>query len=76
MTETRISEQEGETLRRRVAELESALATTTSKLESTTSKLESTTAERDKLRRAYDRLCEELELLRRRIFVAKVEAIV
>ena len=68
MTETRISEQEGKTLRRRVAELESALATATSKLESTT-------AERDKLRRAYDRLCEELELLRRRIFVAKAERV-
>ena len=82
MTEARTDEQESETLRRRIAELESALATTTSvlatttsKLESTTSKLESTTAERDKLRRASDRLCEELELLRRRIFVAKAERV-
>jgi len=75
MIEARTDEQESETLRRRIAELESALATTTSKLESTTSKLELTTAERDKLRRAYDRLCEELELLRRRIFVAKAERV-
>jgi transposase len=82
MTEARTDEQESETLKRRIAELESALATTTSvlatttsQLESTTSKLESTTAERDKLRRAYDRLSEELELLRRRIFLAKAERV-
>ena len=68
MTEARTDEQESETLRLRITELESARATTTSKLESTT-------AERDKLRRAYDRLCEELELLRRRIFVAKAERV-
>jgi transposase len=45
----------------RNAELESALA--------------QVTAERDKLRRAYEQLKEQLELLRRRIFMAKAERI-
>jgi transposase len=38
-------------------------------------KLAQVTAERDKLRRAYEQLKEQLELLRRRIFVAKAERI-
>jgi phage shock protein A len=46
-------------LRKCVAELEAALA--------------SVTAERDKLRRAYEQLKGHLDLLRRRIFVAKAE---
>jgi transposase len=45
----------------RVVQLEAALA--------------QVTAERDKLRRAYDQLKEQLELLRRRIYVAKAERI-
>ena len=45
----------------RVAQLEATLA--------------QVTAERDKLRRAYEQLKEQLELLRRRIFVAKAERI-
>jgi transposase len=45
----------------RVARLEAALA--------------EVTAERDKLRRAYEQVKEQLELLRRRIFVAKAERI-
>ena len=45
----------------RVAELEAALA--------------KVTAERDKLRRAYEQLQEQLELLRRRIYVAKAERV-
>jgi transposase len=45
----------------RVAHLEAALARVT--------------AERDKLRRAYEQLQQQLELLRRRIFVAKAERI-
>jgi hypothetical protein len=45
----------------RVAQLEAALS--------------KVTAERDKLRRAYEQLKEQLELLRRRIFVAKAERI-
>jgi chromosome segregation ATPase len=45
----------------RVAHLEAALARVT--------------AERDKLRRAYEQLKEQLELLRRRIFLAKAERV-
>ena len=45
----------------RVAELEAALARVT--------------AERDKLRRAYEQLQEQLELLRRRIYTAKAERV-
>jgi transposase len=56
------------TLRRRVAELEAALT-------SMTTELKVVRAERDKLRRAYDQLKAHLELLRRRIFVAKAERI-
>jgi transposase len=57
-----------DSLRRRNAELESALATTKSTLQKVTE-------ERDKLRRAYEQLKEHLELLRRRIFVAKAERV-
>jgi transposase len=52
----------------RVADLEASLATTRTTLAQVT-------AERDKLRRAYEQLKEQLELLRRRIFVAKAERI-
>lgn len=55
-------------LRKRVDELEMALR-------STTEALATVTAERDKLRRAYEQLKGHLELLRRRIFVAKAERI-
>ena len=55
-------------LRARVAELEASLA-------SMSSELKTVRAERDKLRRAYDQLKAHLELLRRRIFVAKAERI-
>lgn len=51
-------------LRARVRELEASLA-------SMSSELKTVRAERDKLRRAYDQLKAHLELLRRRIFVAK-----
>lgn len=57
---------ESEALRRRVTELEAALA-------ATTSKLAAVTTERDKLRRVYEQLKEQYELLKRRIFVAKAE---
>jgi transposase len=57
-----------EQLTERVAELEAALAMTQATLAQVT-------AERDKLLRAYDQLKEQLELLRRRIFVAKAERI-
>jgi transposase len=46
------------------------LAARIAELETTLAKV---TAERDKLRRAYEQLKEQLELLRRRIFVAKAE---
>jgi len=52
----------------RVAQLEAMLA-------STQTTLAQVTAERDKLRRAYEQLQEQLELLRRRIYVAKAERI-
>ena len=52
----------------RIAQLEAALATSTKKLTAVT-------GERDKLRHAYEQLKEQLELLRRRIFVAKAERV-
>jgi transposase len=52
----------------RIAQLEETLATTRTTLAEVT-------AERDKLRRAYEQLKEQLELLRRRIFVAKAERV-
>jgi transposase len=52
----------------RVAQLEAALA-------STQTTLAEVISERDKLRRAYEQLKEQLELLRRRIFVAKAERV-
>lgn len=55
-------------LQARVAELEAALS-------SMKTELKTVRAERDKLRRAYDQLKAHLELLRRRIFVAKAERI-
>jgi chromosome segregation ATPase len=55
-------------LARRVSQLEAVLATTRTTLAEVT-------AERDKLRRAYEQLKEQLELLRRRIYVAKAERI-
>ena len=50
------------------AQLEATLAMTRTALAQAT-------AERDKLRRAYEQLKEQLELLRRRIFIAKAERI-
>jgi len=52
----------------RIVHLEAELARTQQTLAQVT-------AERDKLRRAYEQLLEQLELLRRRIFVAKAERI-
>ena len=71
-----------EALRRKIEALEaqlesmtSALLTTSETLSKTASELASVTVERDKLRRAYELLKGHLELLRRRIFVAKAERI-
>lgn len=55
-------------LRDKVAALEAALA-------ATKSELSAVTAERNKLRHAYELVKGELELLRRRLFVAKAERI-
>jgi transposase len=52
----------------RVAKLEAALATAQATLARVT-------AERDKLRHAYEQLKEQLELLRRRLYVAKAERV-
>jgi transposase len=62
-------------LRRRVAELESALTSATDSLSKTAATLAKVTAERDKLRHAYELLKGQLELLRRRIFLAQAERI-
>jgi chromosome segregation ATPase len=88
-SETTSSDSELEAALRRIAELEAALTSTTSQLSSTASRLAtatetlskttaalaSITAERDKLRRAYEQLEAQLELSRRRIFLAKAERI-
>ncbi len=55
-------------MRERIKALEESLATTAAALTRVT-------AERDKLRRAYEQIKEHLELLRRRIFVAKAERV-
>ena len=60
---------------RRIAQLEAALTSTTKRLSTTSAELATVTAERDKLRRAYEQLKGQLELLRRRIFLAKAERI-
>jgi transposase len=60
---------------RRIAQLEAALTSTTDRLSSTSAALATVTAERDKLRRAYEQLKAQLELLRRRIFLAKTERV-
>jgi transposase len=60
--------QELEEALRRIAALEAALT-------KTSAALATVTAERDKLRRAYEQLKAQLELLRRRIFLAKAERI-
>lgn len=62
-------------LQRRVMELEATLTTTVATLSATRGVLATVTAERDKLRRAYEVLKGQLELLRRRIFLAKAERI-
>ena len=68
------SEQE-DALRRRVAELEAALTSATDTLSKTAESLAKVTAERDKLRNAYEQIKGQLELLRRRIFLAQAERI-
>lgn len=59
----------------RVAVLESALATERAALAASRALVEQLTEERDHLRASHDRLGQELELLRRRIFIAKAERV-
>jgi transposase len=59
----------------RVAALEAALATERSAHAESRALVEQLTEERDHLRASHDRLRQELELLRRRIFVAKAERV-
>jgi len=59
----------------RVAMLESDLATERAALAASRALVEQLTEERDHLRVSHDRLRQELELLRRRIFIAKAERV-
>ena len=59
----------------RVAALESALATECAAHAASRALVAQLTEERDHLRASHDRLRQELELLRRRIFVAKAERV-
>lgn len=59
----------------RERELEARIISMKAELARATAQLEEVTSERDKLRHAYDQLLEHLELLRRRIFVAKAERV-
>jgi len=51
------------------------LTATSEKLTATSEKLARVESERDNLRRAYQKLMEQFELLRRRIFIAKAERV-
>jgi transposase len=62
-------------MRRELAALRAALAATQAERAKVVAQLTRVTAERDKLRRAYDQLVEQVQLLRRRIFQAKAERI-
>ena len=64
-----------EALQARVVELESALAASNSKLGVANSDLATTRGERDKLREAWQAVKFELELLKKRLFVAKAERV-
>lgn len=64
-----------ESLLERVAVLEAALAAERSALAESRALVEQLTEERDHLRASHDRLRQELELLRRRIFIAKAERV-
>ena len=64
-----------ESLLARVAALEAALAAERSAHAESRALVEQLTEERDHLRTSHDRLGQELELLRRRIFIAKAERV-
>jgi transposase len=62
-----------EAMRERIAEVETQLAKAKSELEETRLALEESKSEHEKLRHSYRRVLEELQLMRRRLFVAKAE---
>ncbi len=59
----------------RIAALEAALADRDARIADRDARIADLVRERDELRAAYDRLWLELELLRRRIFIAKAERV-
>lgn len=71
----RMNERETTGTEARIAELEAALATERAALVAKDAALVAMTKERDQLRASHARLREELELLKRRIFIAKAERI-
>lgn len=62
-------------LERLVGEARAELAATAERLAVTTKELEAARGERDRLRLAYQRLFEQVELLRHRIYAAKAERV-
>jgi transposase len=62
-------------MQHQIAELKAALATSEAERVKAVAQLTRVIAERDKLRRAYDQLLEQVQLLRRRIFLAKAERV-
>jgi len=69
------TEQTAEELRARIAILEAALAAERARADAERDRAEALLADRDRLRAAYEQVQIELELLRRRIFVAKAERV-
>ena len=59
----------------KIAELETALSSTRAALGASHDKIAELTRERDRLREAHERTRLELELLKRRLFVAKAERV-
>ncbi len=75
MAATHTEEASLDALRARVAVLEAALASEQARVAAERLRADAAILERDRIRAAYVRLQEELELLRRRIFVAKAERV-
>lgn len=69
------TELESEELRARIVMLEKALAAESARADQERTRADALEAERDRLREAHRRLQLDLELLRRRIFVAKAERV-
>lgn len=75
MAGTTTAETTSEALQARIAALEAALATERARAESERARADALAKERDRLREAYRQLQLELQMLRRRIFVAQAERI-